>query len=393
MATDSPAGVGGVWQTAPRVPSPEPSPPAVRYDGLDALRALAMLLGIAFHATWAYVPEIARWYVVEDVATHPGFKALAGVLHAFRMQTFFVLAGFFAHLVLERRGVGGFVRERLHRLGLPLAVFTPLVLAFDVASRRWSAALGRLSPELVWGTEWQWRPLHLWFLEALLLFVLAAGALAAVGLRGHVLARGLTTALRVPAVLLALAAPTALALVHLGEPKPADSFVPQAATLAHYGPFFLLGWLLWLARDAAPALASRRWLFTPVGLGLAVWVYTRDVQYEPRGLWLGALATWLLVLGLLGFAFALPPAKRPRLAFAVEASYWVYLVHYPLVVTGQLLLATLPWPAAVKYAVVVTASAAVAFASFALVARAPAVGAWLGVTRRAAATNAATGRS
>ena len=34
------------------------------------------------------------------------------VLHIFRMTVFFVLAGFFARMLLERRGVGGFIANR-----------------------------------------------------------------------------------------------------------------------------------------------------------------------------------------------------------------------------------------------------------------------------------------
>lgn len=358
----------------------EPTRPATRrYDGLDALRAGAMLLGLLFHATWAYVPGIARWYLVEDSSTATWAAPLAQTLHAFRMQTFFALSGFFAHLVMERHGADGFLRDRARRLGAPLVVATPMLVLFDWALRQWSAARGLLSPTYPGGTDWLLRPLHLWFLEYLLLFVAAAWALTRCGLHVAPLVRLLRLGLRRPELLLVLSLLTALARLLLGEPTPAFGFAPEAASVAHFAPFFLLGWLLWSARDAAPALARWSGLRAALGLCLAGWVYSRAVQWEPAGFFLGALATWLLVLGLLGLGFCLPPRPRPWLRALVESSYWVYLAHYPLVVAGQVLLARAPWPAALKFALVVAAAGAVSFSTFFALVRRSALGPWLGV--------------
>ncbi len=395
-----------LWQTAPVNPAESPSaeveprarrsasadageraafgvPPPPRYDGLDVLRAAAMLLGLAYHATWAYVPDIGPWYVVQDVASQEWFKAAASVLHAFRMQAFFALSGFFAHLVLERRGLQGFVADRARRVLVPLVAGAPLIALVDLGSQRWSASVGSLSADYPFAKGLFLRPLHLWFLELLALFLASAAVAAALGFTGKAAGRGLQRALEVPELLLLGALPTGFSLVRLGEPKPADSYLPNLAAVAHYGLFFALGWCLWLARRDVAALSSRRWLYTLPGLALAGWLYTRDLQYRPEGLWWGALATWLLVLGLLGFAFSLPTAPRPALARAVDASYWVYLVHYPLVLAGHVALSRLPWPALLKFVLVVGVAAALSFGSWALV-KDTRVGRFLG-SRRAPA--------
>ena len=51
------------------------------------------------------------------------------------MTTFFVLAGFFARLLLQKRdgNVGAFLGNRLKRVGIPLVAFWPLVLAAIIA--------------------------------------------------------------------------------------------------------------------------------------------------------------------------------------------------------------------------------------------------------------------
>ena len=80
-----------------------------RYHGLDGLRALAMLLGIVLHATLPYFARIAgiesMWPADDDQSL--ALLVLFDFIHLWRMPVFFLLAGFFAHLVLERRCTSG----------------------------------------------------------------------------------------------------------------------------------------------------------------------------------------------------------------------------------------------------------------------------------------------
>src|SRR5215475_2510561 len=92
-------------------------PHAPRYAALDGLRGLMMLLGIYLHAAVAY-SERGSW-PWKDGATTAVFDASLGLIHVFRMPVFYVLAGFFAALLLEHRGPAGFVRNRAIRILLP----------------------------------------------------------------------------------------------------------------------------------------------------------------------------------------------------------------------------------------------------------------------------------
>ena len=55
---------------------------------------------------------------------------LAFPTHVFRMTTFFLVAGFFAHMSFHRRDVTAFIGDRLKRIALPLAVSWPIVFEF-----------------------------------------------------------------------------------------------------------------------------------------------------------------------------------------------------------------------------------------------------------------------
>ena len=77
-----------------------------RYHGLDLLRAFAMMLGLLIHANEAYqIPEIAKAMGMPSFINLPGWMDLMEVwIHLWRMPLFFVLAGFFGCMIVQRRG-------------------------------------------------------------------------------------------------------------------------------------------------------------------------------------------------------------------------------------------------------------------------------------------------
>ena len=98
-----------------------------RLHGLDAVRGYALLLGVVFHGTLAYLPGASVW-VVTDEARSPALSAVFFTSHMFRMTTFFLIAGFFARMMFHRRGAGGFIRDRLLRIGVPLVAGWPILI-------------------------------------------------------------------------------------------------------------------------------------------------------------------------------------------------------------------------------------------------------------------------
>lgn len=98
---------------------PEPSAPIVRRHDLDALRSLAMLLGIALHAALAYV---GPGWIVSDDNTSKSLGLLFPAVHGFRMPLFFLLSGFFTAMLWQRRGLAGLLSQRAKRILLPLTL-------------------------------------------------------------------------------------------------------------------------------------------------------------------------------------------------------------------------------------------------------------------------------
>lgn len=96
-----------------------PSAPTVRRSDLDALRAVAMLLGIVLHAALSFFPS---FWMVSDRRQGAAFGVLFSAIHGFRMPVFFVMSGFFSAMLLAQRGRGALLKHRFRRVFLPLLV-------------------------------------------------------------------------------------------------------------------------------------------------------------------------------------------------------------------------------------------------------------------------------
>jgi hypothetical protein len=99
---------------------------ADRLAWVDQLRTLVIVLVVNMHACVTY-SHVGRWYMKEDPDPPPYIKVAfvfwQGHLQSFFMGVLFLVAGYFAHGSLSRRGPAAFVRERLVRLGLPTLLY------------------------------------------------------------------------------------------------------------------------------------------------------------------------------------------------------------------------------------------------------------------------------
>ena len=96
-----------------------PDKPAVRYHDMDALRAVAMILGIALHGALSFV---SFPWAVQDREQHGAFGTFFFAIHGFRMPVFFVMSGFFTAMLWRRRGLGSILKQRFLRVFLPCMV-------------------------------------------------------------------------------------------------------------------------------------------------------------------------------------------------------------------------------------------------------------------------------
>jgi len=369
-----------------------------RLHGLDALRGGALLLGVVLHGSMSYFPTVI--WLFPDAQTSPGASLMFFVIHLFRMTTFFLIAGLFAHLMLARKGVWAFVRNRLGRIANPAFGLWWIVFPAVIGVIVWKAALdngssiptdGPPPPPLTLET---FPLLHLWFLWVLMIFyaalLLVRAPFAALDLDGRwgALVDRMTGLLVGPWTPALLAAPLALALwltpdwvPFFGIPTPDKGFVPNPAAVTAFGTIFALGFLLDRRRDLL-ARIERLWpLFTIVALGSGAGalmisggaVPSLEPLTDPS---LKAFAACVYAFAVYTSTFAVTALSLRFLSgysamrrYLADASYWVYIVHLPLVMVGQVLMLEAPLPWWGKLGGVVVGVLAVSLLSYELLVR------------------------
>jgi len=364
-----------------------------RLHGLDALRALALGLGIVLHTMLAYIPD-SGWLVTDSV-TDPAAGLPVYVIHLFRMTTFMLLAGYFGAMMLGRRGPGGYLRDRLLRIGLPLVVFWPISVGGMVALVVLGAAvLGTpvpVPPEPPPGTPTgllALSPGQLWFLLVLMEIIvvwLVLRAVATTVLGAERVQRLVAAAgglLAGPAGMPVATLPYLVALLVQGsgggivEPR---TLVPSLPALIGYGGAFAVGWALHAHPESLRRIA-RAW---PVHLGIAVLATVLGVLVEGWGAPLvvsagvTALAGTAWTYGLLGLFAGVLDRYSPTVRYLSDSAYWVYLLHLPVLIGIQLPMADLPWPIPVKVLVTWVVAGVLLLVSYDVLVRGTWVGRWL----------------
>ena len=364
-----------------------------RFHALDALRASALLLGIVLHATMSFLYGFREMrFPIADSSPSLTLEVFFFVVHMFRMMLFFLVAGFFARLLMQRLGTGGFVKNRLRRVGLPLLIFYPLLLPLVVLPIVWAAKqqgmqAGQGAPAgIPPGIPW----FHLWFLYLLLVMYALLLVLRALGtwLDGRGRFRGLLdTALRGAlssrVAPLVFALPVAVVLYVTpwwaqmgGIPAPLAGFIPNGPGLLGYGSAFLAGWWIhrqqslfdFLRRDwklyLAAAVAATVVALSIVGLRSHFMPLAMSTQERALYAFAYTLGIWCWVLGLAGAAIAWCSVPSARWRYLSDASYWMYLVHVPIVWSLQAWMMRWPLHWTLKFALILLIAGVLLLASY-----------------------------
>jgi ABC-type multidrug transport system ATPase subunit/peptidoglycan/LPS O-acetylase OafA/YrhL len=383
-----------------------------RFHSLDAVRAFALLLGVFFHASMSFVPGMLPGvWVTVDRTSSVALGQLFFASHIFRMSLFFVMAGFFARLLYRRSGPRGFWANRLKRIGVPLIVGWCVLFPTFMLIESWGLKqyFGGHMPAMPGGLHFPpgfFPFLHLWFLYALLLlyptvlvlrravlFADRAGILqAGVDRVGQVL---LGSPLAVVLAPVLLGAPLALTLflkrdwVYWGGIPGQDvTYIPQAAVMIGYGTAMLVGWLLH-RRTVLLESFEKRWL-AHLALAVLATVYCSAVagtklvivpapMNAARALFAAAyvVALWSWIFALVGVALRFLAGESRILRYVADSSYWIYLVHLPVVAALDVVVR--PWHLhwAFKYGFVMAVAFALLFASYHLLVRPTFIGEFL----------------
>jgi len=365
-----------------------------RLHALDAVRAFALLAGVVLHAAMSFLPGFAAtgWPIVDTSPSVP-LGVTFFVIHMFRMTTFFLIAGYFGRMLFHRLGVRAFVRNRSLRVLVPLVVGWIVVFPAIAGSFVWavSKAGSPVATVAVPPAPALAFPLtHLWFLYVLALIYAATLAGRAVFARAIDANGTLRTRIdRMVAALFASRAAFAAAALPLGAalyltpdwrawfgiPTPDQSLIPNPTAVVAYAMAFGLGWVMQRQRGLLDAL-RRDW---PLHLGVAIAMTVvclsvigvspvfesaapgRATLVYAVGY---ALGTWAWAFGIMGAALRFCDNDSRGRRYVADASYWIYIVHLPVLFLLQVAVQDLPFHWSLKFPLVLTVATALLFSSY-----------------------------
>lgn len=367
-----------------------------RLHSLDSLRAIMMLLGIVLHATDTYlVKDLGEVWPLQDLkATHWSNDFIAFFIHSFRMQIFFVVSGFFGAMLFYERRPSAMIKNRLSRIVYPFLVFVVLLWPFVAFTFTYtgfilSGSLDAMSETMtIVGTPLIIIPLntfHLWFLYYLALIlgvtILLAFAVNKVPRFTSAISSSFNWIIQKPILrVFFFAGFTALVFLIMGDPKvtTSNSWIPKIPTFIYYFFFFNVGWILFKSKHLLDTFKRLDW--ASFGMGVVVlslcFINRETLSYEVQ-LIANSFIVCLFVFGITGLFIRYGSDHSARMRYISDASYWVYLIHLPVVVFIPALISNWVLPSTVKVLIVITATSFICFGTYHLFVRTTFIGKFL----------------
>ena len=383
-----------------------------------------MFLGVVLHAGAIYMPfpnEMDIQAIAED-PLNP-FRDVAGldmtiqriiwVIHLFRMPAFMLLAGFFAALLMEKRGTGHLIKNRTQRILVPLILFWFFLWPIDRYA--WSTGknvmldISNATPLLEIlrnNLSWDHLPLigntaphtmHLWFIYYLVIFYFVSiPAIHFVKIKIPSIADCLNRSLDfvfstwakmliIPFLILL----SFLTLKNEGNFHFAVSFDlwPGIPTLLNFFVFFIAGWVMYARRDVIEHFKKWVWFYTPIAvvlLGGTLWagethwhyekllkenegateLLAQKAKYMNVATVLQACCVWVAIFSLVGLTERYITKPNKKTTYFVYSSYWVYLFHRPLCTGFAVLFTQWDMPGLVKFTFVTAVVSAVCILTY-----------------------------
>ena len=340
-----------------------------RFHGLDAARAIALFIGIFHHGIESFI-SYAKWdWITEDSQSSLLLDILFYASHVFRMQAFFLMAGFFAHLLFSRKGYWGFVTNRIKRLVLPLLLFWPIlyVTTFNLwvwgiqylKNTSYTEAVAKLPDYMVLSKGFPF--MHLWFLYFLVLFCTGVVMLRPIVCRidkkeklRHAVDRFLVYTMErwwgSLIIGLFMVMPMLGMRDWFGVDTSASGFIPRIAPFILYGMYFTLGWFIYRQVGLLKNIEKFRSSNLILGISLIVLLIVlslllADPSPSNAAIILAmlnalyAFASITTAFAFIGYMMAYFSSPNAQMRYLSDASYWGYLIHLPIIGFFQIIVA------------------------------------------------------
>jgi glucan biosynthesis protein C len=336
---------------------------------LDWLRVLAILAVFFYHCSRFF--DQSDWHI-KNGQTSTLVDTLKGIFDLWGMPLIFLISGASILFALHPGGASRFLRARVWRLLVPLALgilvlAPPQIYLERLTHGEFHGNFLEFLPLYfqdwrIWGGNFAWSGVHLWYLEYLFLFTLVLLPLFAAlksptsqrltGFLGRLSARpGLIFLWVLPGVL----------LIILGDPygltRPAPA---EDITRLYMAPFVVYGFLIFSDQRIQQAIIRQRRiaLALVLVLTLASPIIINLLEQDPSfliytlGMLLVGVLMWSYLLVVLGYGMRYLTASHRLLPYANEAVLPFYILHQPVILILGYFFIPLPLTIPAKYLII-----------------------------------------
>ena len=353
-----------------------------------------MILGIVLHSAVTYSPldmdtRLGIFQLKDPLNSHISNGFIVEFIHSFRIQVFFLVAGFFASLLYYEKSPRQMIKNRISRILFPFLVFETFLGPFFKLTKEYSIIKLNFLPDLLSFPSLKPFIGHFWFLYYLIIITFLFTGLVIFLSKflsiGKYFDKYLRKVLNYPILKLVVFSfftfsiytimnilgdlmPSYLSNFFMPNSFPSEpriTLLPNPLIILYYSSFYAVGWLLFRSKKLLDSFKSFDWIYLLSGSLLFTFLFFNTVilNYFQMVI-LKSVITWLLIFGITGIFIRYFSNFSSRAKYISDSSYWIYLTHMEFCYLIPCFIVTWNIPSTFKFLIVTIITTIICFTTY-----------------------------
>ena len=353
-----------------------------------------MILGIVLHSAVTYSPldmdtRLGIFQLKDPLNSHISNGFIVEFIHSFRIQIFFLVAGFFASLLYYEKSPRQMIKNRISRILFPFLIFETFLGPFFKFTKEYSIIKLNFLPNLLNSPELKPFIGHFWFLYYLIIItflftglVIFLSNFSSIGKYFDKYFRKILSYPFLKLVVFSIFTFSIYILMNvLGDlmppylsnyfmpnsfpSEPRITLLPNPLILIYYSSFYAVGWLLFRSKNLLDAFKSFDWIYFLSGTALFIFLFFNNIVLNYfQMVILKSVIAWLLIFGITGIFIRYFSNFSARSKYISDSSYWIYLTHMEFCYLIPCFIVTWNIPSTFKFLIVTIVTTVICFTTY-----------------------------
>ena len=353
-----------------------------------------MILGIVLHSAVTYSPldmdtRLGIFQLKDPLNSHISNGFIVEFIHSFRIQVFFLVAGFFASLLYYEKSPRQMIKNRISRILFPFLVFETFLGPFFKLTKEYSIIKLNFLPDLLSFPSLKPFVGHFWFLYYLIIITFLFTGLIIFLSKflsiGKYFDKYLRKVLKYSILKIVVFSfftfsiytimniigdlmPSYLSNFFMPNSFPSEpriTLLPNPLIILYYSSFYAVGWLLFRSKKLLDSFKSFDWIYFLSGTLLFTFLFFNTIilNYFQMVI-LKSVITWLLIFGITGIFIRYFSNFSSRAKYISDSSYWIYLTHIEFCYLIPCFIVTWNIPSTFKFLIVTIITTIICFTTY-----------------------------